>query len=148
MPVRPLRESSKPLKAEGDEKRILDFFNDLKNNTDQSSPENIITLHWSGILAANIESEKLKDEYVKQFPNNELFTSSYKEVLAYVKQNTVITKSSIQNLLVNPETAAVKDGTTDSTVFTIQAKILEDGFYLKSVKDPDTNKDTLIVEFD
>jgi hypothetical protein len=69
------------------------------------------------------------------------------EVIAEIRRNTVITKSKIENLLVNPETQAVKNDSSEISVFSICAKITEEGLYIKSMKDDEGNL-TRVAEFE
>ncbi len=147
-PVRSSARGKTPLKAEGDPDRILAFYDDLKNNLDPSNPDNLVQIRFANIFNKNLEERKLTDDYKKQNPNNELFIKTTNELIAIVKQNTVVSSTKIENLLVNPETNAVNNGSTESTVFTIKAKIVEDGIFIKNIIDPDTQKESKIVEFD
>ena len=56
-------------------------------------------------------------------------------------------RTEIENLLVNPETNVVKDGRSDTSVFTVKAELLEEGFFLRSVRDEDAQEVRTIVEF-
>ncbi len=57
-------------------------------------------------------------------------------------------RTEIENLLVNPETNVVKDGSSDTSVFTVKAELLEEGFFLRSVRDEDAQEVRTIVEFE
>lgn len=127
---------------------LIDCFTLLKENPDPSSPENILQVKWAEYFYKKLENNKLTEEYKKFYPKNELFLQTLNEIIDAVRQNTYATSTKIDNLLVDPETNVVKNNSTDSTVFLINAKIMEEGIFVKSIKDADTGKDTKIVEFE
>jgi hypothetical protein len=120
----------------------------LEKNPDPTQPQAIVQAHWTEIFRAAIELAGLLDEYKKAFPRNELFKPSLEDILKTVQTATVIDSTTIQSLLINPETNVVKNGSSDSTVFTIQAEMVEEGFFIRSVRDPDTGQVTQVVEFE
>ena len=62
--------------------------------------------------------------------------------------NTVIERTTIENVLINPETNVVKNGSSDTSVFTIKAEMLEEGFFIRSIKDEGTGEVRPVVEFE
>jgi hypothetical protein len=65
-----------------------------------------------------------------------------------VTAHTVVDSTTIQSLLINPETNVVKHGSSDTSVFTIKAEMLEEGFFIRSVRDESTGQVSQIVEFE
>ena len=61
--------------------------------------------------------------------------------------NIKVAKSSLTGLLINPETAAVRDGGNASSLFQIKAKITEEGIFINSVKDAN-GRETFTVDFE
>ncbi|HEX5652604.1 MAG TPA: hypothetical protein VFX58_05995 [Chitinophagaceae bacterium] len=135
------------LEADSAEGLILEFYNLLIDNDDPSTPENIVDVKWAEIFNKKIEEQQLLQDYKQQNPNNELYNQVREEVIAEIRRNTVITKSKIENLLVNPETQAVKNDSSEISVFSICAKITEEGLYIKSMKDDEGNL-TRVAEFE
>ena len=88
------------------------------------------------------------DLYKKSNPNNELFRSSLEDVLKAVTTATVVDRTTIQSLLVNPETNVVKNGSSDTSVFTLKAEMLEEGFFIRTVRDEATGQTRTVVEFE
>jgi len=131
-----------------DEKMLNEFYILLKENSDPSDPDNIVHIKWSEYFFAAIESHKLLDYYKKHYPNNELYIQTLNEVLEWVKHYTIVVSTRIDNLLVDPETNTVKNNSTDSTIFLINAKIMEEGIFIKSVKNTETGEENKIVEFE
>ena len=95
-----------------------------------------------------IEEHNLLADYNRLYPNNELFISNRNEILAEIMRNTVVSKTKIDNLLVSPETNIIKNEGDAISVFTIQAKITEEGLFIKTMKDQETGKENKVVEFE
>ncbi len=127
---------------------IIEFYKQLLENPDPSTPENIVQIKWAQLFNRKIEDNRLQEAYKRQYPAGQLYTETYNTILAYVKANTVVESTSIDNLLVNPETQTVKDGSNADSVFMIKAKIVEDGLFIKEIKDDQGNVTERFVEFD
>jgi hypothetical protein len=132
----------------GIETAITEFYELLRNNPDPSAPDNIVSVKWGQLFNMMILANGLMADYTRLYPTGQLFTQSSQEVLTYVKANTVVSKTEIENILINPETQTVKDGSTDASVFTLKARIVEDGVFVKELKDENGNVTERIVEFD
>ncbi|MEX8497336.1 hypothetical protein [Leptothrix ochracea] len=124
------------------------FYKDLTGNALATQPEITIRDSWRLIFDTAIKEAGLSEVYQKQNPNNELFDQSVADIISTINTHTVIAKTQIESLLVDPETNVVKNGSSDSSVFTLQAELNEEGFFIKSVKDANTGMQSLIVEFD
>jgi hypothetical protein len=124
------------------------FYKDLTGNALATQPEITIRDSWRLIFDTAIKEAGLSEAYQKQNPNNELFDKSVAGIISTVNTHTVIAKTQIESLLVDPETNVVKNGSSDSSVFTLQAELNEEGFFIKSVKDANTGTQSLIVEFE
>ncbi len=121
---------------------------ELEKNPDPTQPQAIVQRYWGEIFQASIALAGLMPEYRKAYPRNELFKPSLEEMFKAVQTATVIDSTSIQSLLINPETNVVKNGSSDSSVFTIQAELVEEGFFIRSVRDPATGQINQVVEFE
>ena len=86
--------------------------------------------------------------YQKYNPANELFRSSLEAVLKAVTSQTVVDSTTVQSLLINPETNVVKNGSSDTSVFTLKAEMVEEGFFIRSVRDEATGQTRPVVEFE
>jgi len=139
-----------PITAEditGIEPDVLGFYNALKQNIDPQKPQSLISVKYAEIFNKRLEEQNLIQDYKTLFPGNELYVLSQKNVLEYVIANTVISKTKIENLLVNPETNIIKTEADALSVFTIKAKITEEGLFVKTVKD-ETGVITRVVDFE
>ncbi|MVT09594.1 hypothetical protein [Chitinophaga tropicalis] len=143
----PLPTTNRPLSTSIPQ-AIAKFYQLLVANADPSKPENIAQVSFAEIFNAAITEHNLLAEYRAQYPQNEMFKQALQEVIQKIKDNTVVSQSKMENLLVNPETNVVKSGSTDATVFTIKAKIMEEGVFVKTVKNEETGEEELLVEFE
>jgi hypothetical protein len=69
-------------------------------------------------------------------------------VLDLVHTRTVVQHTALEDLLVNPETNIVKNGSSESSVFTITAELVEEGFYLHYVQEEGQTERHAIVDFE
>lgn len=127
---------------------IAKFYRLLKENSEPTKPENIAQVCLAEIFNARLVQYGLSAFYKEQYPGNELFTQMVAEVVTRIREYTMVTQSKMENLLVNPETNVVKNGSSDATVFTIKAKIQEEGVFVKTVRNEETGQDQQIVEFE
>jgi len=129
--------------------RVVDeFWRALKDNPDPSQPAELVRKYWALLFEQALLEQKLMDLYKKFNPGNELFRQSLEEVLKMVTSQTVVDSTTIQSLLINPETNVVKNGSSDTSVFTMKADLLEEGFYIRSVRDETTGEVRPVVEFE
>jgi hypothetical protein len=131
----------------GIEPDILAFYNALKENIDPQKPESLLAVKYAEIFNQRLEEKNMVADYRAIYPTNELFNMSHKNVLDHVLANTLISRTKIENLLVNPETNIIKNEGDALSVFTIKAKITEEGLFIKSSVD-DKGQETKIVDFD
>ena len=124
------------------------FWQQLKDNPDPSQPSEIVRRFWAILFEQTLVEERLMELYKKFNPGNELFRSSLDDVLKMVTSQTVIDSTSIQSLLINPETNVVKNGSNDTSVFTMKAELVEEGFFIRSLRDEATGQTRPVVEFE
>lgn len=124
------------------------FWQQLKDNPDPSQPSEIVRRCWAQLFERMLVEQQLMDLYKKHNPGNELFRASLDDVLKVVTSQTVVDSTSIQSLLINPETNVVKNGSSDTSVFTLRAEMLEEGFFIRSVRDEATGQTRTVVEFE
>jgi hypothetical protein len=120
----------------------------LEDNPDPSRPDTIVTVMWRQIFRTALGEERLVTYYSEADPRHELLLDTTTEVLDLVRTRTVVDRTAIESLLVDPETHAVEQTSTDSSVFTVNAELLEEAFFLRSVQDEEGGQVRTIVEFD
>jgi hypothetical protein len=124
------------------------LFEALLTSNDLGHPEGMVSYAWGTILQLWLNERKLVELYQKYSPNNELSKQAYTEILAGIKGAVVVDKVGIDNLLVDPETNLIKNGSDATSVFTIKAELIEEGFFVRSVRDDTTGQVSQIVEFE
>ena len=124
------------------------FWQQLKDNPDPSQPSEIVRRIWAQLFEQVLLEEDLMALYRKHNPGNELFRQSLDDVLKLVMSQTAIDSTTIQSLLINPETNVVKNGSSETSVFTLKAELLEEGFFIRSVRDDATGQTRPVVEFE
>jgi hypothetical protein len=125
-----------------------EFHGKLQDNPDPLRPETIVTVMWGQIFRTVLGEGRFVTFYSETDPRHDLLRETTAEVLEQVRVRTVIERTEIESLLVNPVTHVVEQGSTDSSVFTVAAELLEEAFYLRTVRDEETGKTTEIVEFE
>ena len=126
----------------------FEFWQLLHDNPDPSQPADRVRKMWTRIFEQALTEADLLALYKKTNPNNELYRKSMDDVLSTVTANTVIDSTTIQSLLINPETNVVKNGSSDSSVFTLKAEMLEEGFFIRQIKDEAGGQTRPVVEFE
>ena len=126
----------------------LQFWQQLKDNPDPSQPSEIVRRFWAQLFEQALLEQGLMAVYKKHNPGNELFKQSLDDVLKLVVSQTAVDSTTIQSLLINPETNVVKNGSSDTSVFTVKAELLEEGFFIRSVRDDATGQTRPVVEFE
>jgi hypothetical protein len=127
---------------------VSDFWKQLRENPDPSQPADIVRDMWTRIFERVLTEADLEEAYKRSNPNNEGFEKSLDKILKMVITNTAIDSTNIQSLLVNPETNVVKNGSSDTTVFTIKAEMQEESFFLRAVTDERTGETRTVVDFE
>lgn len=130
------------------EQLTTDFWQQLQDNPDPAQPGNIVQQCWTRIFEQALVAQDLMLAYKRTNPGNALYRDSLDDVLRMVTTNTMVDSTSIQSLLINPETNVVKNGSSDTSVFTIKAEMLEEGFFIRYIKDEDSGQTRPVVEFE
>ncbi|SHF79193.1 hypothetical protein SAMN05444008_11265 [Cnuella takakiae] len=143
----PIKRVAAARAADNGKDPVDEFYDQLVANPDPLHPESIIQDKWYEVFALRLQDAKLQEDYNKLFPNNDLYNQTLAEITEQVKASTVIAASRIQNLLVNPETNVVKNGSSDSSVFVVKAKITEEGLFVHTVKEGN-GEEKKVVEFE
>jgi len=124
------------------------FWQALNDNPDAAQPTEVVQRYWPQIFEQGLVERDLMAIYKKTNPNNELYRQSLDEVNKAVTTATVVDSTRIQSLLINPETNVVKNGSSDTSVFTLKAEMLEEGFFIRQIKDETSGQTRPVVEFE
>ncbi len=133
------------------------LFSDIKDMTKRQSQTSYDTLKKEisaqvaqalpEIISAVLSASQKLDEYLRKFPAREHYGATTKAFGSFVTFQVKVAKSTLTGLLINPETAAVREGSNASSLFQIKAKIMEEGIFVNSVKGPD-GRETFTVDFE
>lgn len=99
------------------------------------------------IITSVLTINKRLEEYQKQFPKKEHYIDLINSINKFVLFNIKLSRSSLTNLLINPETSIINESATDISVFEIKAKITEEGIFINSIKD-ENGKEVFTVNFE
>ena len=127
---------------------ILDVLHEqLTVNPDPRRPDDIVTRGWNDAFRHVLNVNEIPNELAQRIAA-ELLARLLGELIAKVKASTATSRGTLESLFVNPETNVVKNGSSDASVFTIKAELMEEGLFIKSVKDEKTGAESSVVEFE
>ena len=124
------------------------FHEALSANPDPMQAQGIVARNWEAIFEQSLRDTGLTELHRRTDPSNELLKATTKQMHEFVQAATVIDRTKIDSLLVQPETLAVKAGSSDRTVFTIKADLLEETVQIRSARDEATGETSYVVDFD
>jgi|SRR5215212_1118466 len=127
---------------------LIDVLHQELAIAEPAQAESVLTKHWSGIVAKGMEINNIPSELTKLKPVIEQISRALALLLESVIGMMVVSKATIEKLLVNPETNVVKDGSSGTSVFTLKAELIEEGVIVKRVKDETTGTESTVVEFE
>jgi len=150
--------SGKEIKADEKAKQVLiDLYEGVAEDVLGKSATDYDTLrrNVSARIAQNLPTaidltlvgSQNWEGYLRKFPGKEHYADTVKGFTALVLFNIKVGKSTLTGLLINPETAAVKDGSNAASLFQIKAKITEEGIFVNSVKDA-SGRESYTVDFE
>lgn len=99
------------------------------------------------IFPAMLKISGKTELYNKLFPNDEPRLNLTRDIQQWVDGKLAIRSMELNNLLINPVTEAVKTESNEFSVFQIKAKLVEEAFFLSSVRD-DSGNESHIVDFE
>ncbi len=124
------------------------FYDQLVAAPDLSRPETVINNNWAGIVEKALTNNKIPSELTKLKPIAEILSRALVALTDTLRGKISIPKATIERLLINPVTNVVKDGSSESSVFTIKAELIEEGVIIKRVRDETTGAESSVVEFE
>lgn len=122
---------------------IKEFYQTIASDLNQDSVDNNSQICFAEIFNAKLQQTNLFADYKQQNPTNQLFNKLLANIVTTIKKNILISSTTIDNLLVTPETNVVRNESSDTSVFTVKAKIIEDGLFVRTLEDGKQ-----MVEFD
>ncbi|MCW1971037.1 MAG: hypothetical protein KIH69_023250 [Anaerolineae bacterium] len=107
----------------------------------------MIEQNLDAITTKILHQNLMLESYMKDHPKKEHFIDFIGKFKKFVLFNIKLSKSTLTNLLINPETSVIGEGATEISVFHIKAKITEEGIFVNSMKDKN-GKETFTVNFE
>ncbi|UQU66643.1 hypothetical protein COUCH_10410 [Couchioplanes caeruleus] len=130
------------------EELATEFYKQLVSNAEPRHPDTLVTLGWTAVVRACLDEADLTGFFARWDGGRDLLATTMAEVLAKVGERTVVDRTAIDSLLVNPVTNVVKNGSNDASVCTVRAELLEEGVYFRSVQDGESGRTHTVVEFE
>lgn len=124
------------------------FHEELVSNPDPSRPDEIVTIWWHTIFEEVLRQSELLTGTEDRGELLRLRATTTQEVLDLVRSRTAVERATIQGLFVDPLTSTVQREGSATSVFTVTAELVEEGFYLRSVTDEATGDTRPVVDFD
>lgn len=135
------------VRTDGADTMIDVLHEQLTGNSEPARADEIVTRGWSEVLRHILKVNGLQNELVQRLAG-ELLSRALAELLAKVRGSMVTGRGTVEGLLVDPETNVVKNGSSDASVFTIKAELMEEALYIRSVRDEKTGVESRVVEFE
>lgn len=123
------------------------FYEELVSNPDPTRPDEIVTIWWHTIFETVLQESQLLDRSDDKAELLRLRATTTDEVLTLVRSRTVVEHATLQSLFVEPLTSTVRRESSETSVFSVTAELVEEGFYLRSITDEGTGETRPVVDF-
>ena len=124
------------------------FHEELVANPDPSRPDDIVTIWWHTIFEQVLSDSQLLDRSTDREQLLRLRASTTDDVLELVRSRTAVLRTTIESLYVDPLTSTVRRESSETSVFSVTAELVEEGFYLRSIADEATGETRPVVDFE
>ena len=124
------------------------FHEELVANPDPARPDAIVTVWWHTIFAKVLQESELQARAEDKAELLRLRATTTQEVLELVRARTAVQRTTIESLLVDPVTRAVRREGSEASVLTVTAELVEEGFTLRAVTDEATGETRPVVDFE
>ncbi len=135
------------VRTDGTEPILDGVHEQLTANPDPGRVDDVVTRGWNEVLRHVMKLNEVAGELLQRLAT-EIHRRALAEVIAKIKSGITTSRTLLDGLLVNPETNVVKNGSSDASVFTIKAELMEEGMFIRSVRDERTGAESRIVEFE
>lgn len=141
-------DGEKSIRTSGIEPPIDAFYDRLASLPDPSHPEGDISDNWSAITSQVLLLNDIPRQLLTTKMVADVIAGPLPGLIEEIKAKMTVPKATIERLMINAQTNVVKDGSSDTSVFTINAELIEEGVIVKSVKDEKTGVESSVVEFE
>lgn len=135
------------VRTDGTEAMLDGLHQELTVNPEPARASEIVTRGWNDVLRQVLKVNGIQNELVQRLLA-EVLSRALGDLLAKVKASTVTSRGTLESVLVNPETNVVKNGSSDASIFTIKAELMEEALFIRSVRDETTGVESRVVEFE
>jgi hypothetical protein len=136
-------------KEDSTEGQARAFWQSLSDSPELALSIVAVRNFWSHIFETMLVERKLMEQFKSRGePAMKLLADGLDDLARTLNASVVVDKTTVESLLINPETNVVKNGSSDTSVFTIKAEMLEEGFFVRTLKDEATGQETSVVEFE
>lgn len=126
---------------------VRSFYEELVANPDPARPDEIVTIWWHAIFEQVLRQSEVLDRTRDRAELLKLRGTTTSEVLQLVRSRTAVEAATLQSLFVDPLTSTVRRESSETSVFTVTAELVEEGFYLRSITDESTGDTRPVVDF-
>ncbi len=137
----------KPFRTDGTDPMLDTLYDQLTASSDPGKPDEIVTRGFNEVFRFVLKQNEMQAEVVERLAAA-ILARVLADLIAKVKTSTTTSRGTLERLFVNPETNVVKNGSSDASVFTIKAELMEEGLFIKSVRDEKTGAESRVVEFE
>ncbi|MGD9752428.1 MAG: hypothetical protein AB7W59_15680 [Acidimicrobiia bacterium] len=139
-----------PLNREADSSSLdlgKALYVELADQPTSATLDSTVTVSWSRMLSAAMDERRYGGLFRELDQRLGLTSTSTQRIVAYCRGELVVDRTELDSLLVSPETNTVKNGSSDTSVFTIRAELVEEGFFVRELQGADGTTST-VVEFE
>ncbi len=122
--------------------KSIDSYNDMIKQIATILEQDLDTIITRILIKNNV-----LEDYEKRFPRKQHYLDLIDKFTKFVLFNVKIGKSTLTNLLINPETSIINESANEMSIFQIKAKITEEGIFVNSMKDQN-GKEIFSVNFE
>ncbi|WP_053205311.1 hypothetical protein [Jiangella muralis] len=126
---------------------MAEFYDELAANAHPLTPESIVRERWPTVFRAVLMESRAVPDLVRSANAARELTASTPVVADLVHEHTVVEHARLGHLRVSPLTHVVATEGSPSSVFTIKAELVEEGFFLREIR-TDGGATTTIVDFE
>ena len=136
-------------KEDSSEGQALAFWQSVSDSPELALSIVAVRNFWSRLFETVLIERKLMEQFKSRRELAlKLLADGQDDLVRTLNASVVVDKTTVESLLINPETNVVKNGSSDTSVFTIKAEMLEEGFFVRTLKDEATGQETSVVEFE
>ncbi|MEH1056847.1 hypothetical protein V6U89_16770 [Micromonospora sp. CPCC 206171] len=124
------------------------LYDDLSGNPDPMHPDDIVRIGWTEVFDLTFMESPLLREHRESDVIARLRAQTTRRIVDLVRGRTVLDRLEIEQLPINPLTQVIHDVGDTSSLLSVKAELVEEGFYLRQARDSETGTTHTIVDFE